>query len=52
MSETLEIETWLELELDLGRPPTEAEYEDAFNRKLLNLPYEHDQWLEDAAQGN
>lgn len=52
MGEELEQETWLELEMSLGREPTDTEFEDAINRKILNLPYEHDDWLEAVATGN
>lgn len=48
----LEIKIWADLEYRLGREPLDSEFENAINRTLLNLPYEHDQWLEEVATGN
>lgn len=52
MDENLEIETWSELKQELHREPTDDEFEDAFNRKLLNLEAVHYDNLEARATGN
>lgn len=48
----LEIKIWADLEYRLGREPLDSEFEDALNRTILNLPYDHDDYLEAVATSN
>ncbi len=50
--EEFEIKIWADLEYELQRDPTDQEFEDRMNRILLNLPYDHDDHLEEVANGN